>query len=327
MGFVCLAAADARSAGDHTQGTYVCGAGLDILDANKRTTGNCVALASGAPPSGPLTLADAANTQINLPTPCADKGAYWDCRSATFTHPAAGGVLYCRTPPNKPVQLFLVKAALSNGGFNFTTPALTVACGGLNISGPPPPPACPIPAPEQYSAVDHCISWGYEPTTAPLEQRRFGACIRMVRADYLGNGKSATRPGIHIQPFTGIAGDVPECHINKPSCDGCLEASWDENGAQCIVHQRLQQEILRRIVVLAGVPRADAVADLRKKFPNSGSHLDCISGVDPEKHVSPALLTNRSRIHICASLTAPMQIKACHKILPDVCPPVSGYCP
>jgi hypothetical protein len=104
----------------------------------------------------------------------------------------------------------------------------------------------------------------------------------MARADYFGTGQSATRHGIHIQPYTLIGGDLPECRANQPCCEGCFEASWDEKGARCIAHLRIQ-EITQR---------------------------------------------NRSREHVCPTLTATMQINGCHVPgRPDPCPLVPGNCP
>ncbi len=324
VAIVCLSAATANSAGDRTQGTNVCGAGLEILDAAGRATGNCVGVRSGVPSKtskSSLMLTD--STVIALNAPCRDKGGYWACPGGSFNHASPTGIPYCGTPPGTSLPLVVVKAKLKNGGFSFTSspthPVLTVACGGSSIAAPPAAPTCPIPPPEQYSAIDHCIYWGYEPTVSPLDQRRFAACVRMARADYLGSGTSGTRPGIHIQPYTGLFGDQPECRLTRESCDGCFEASWDQNGARCIAHLRLT-EIEERLRVLAGVDNAGARLAKRFKVGPSGEKYLCIDGATYEEDASKALTRNRSRIHACSSLTAAMAITACHTNTDDLCP-------
>jgi ADYC domain len=339
----CIASGTTHAAGDHTQGTYVCGAGLEKLDGGGRPTGNCLAIASGTAPSGPFTLNDATSSTITLNTPCVDMGGYWSCSAASFGSPS--GNPFCGVPLGNPLPLFLIKANLSNGSFTFTSGALTAVCGGGSTAPPPPPPMCSIAA-ERYSTVDDCIRWGYGPTTNVIDQRRFNACVRMARADYLGNGKSATRRGIHIQPYTGIGPDLPECSANAACCGGCFEALWDENGASCIDHQRVE-DVLMRLVSFAGYTRQEAEKLLKERYgerskkkgrkgkpvpstamlatlavASAPSYL-CQPGTGPES----ALLRNRSRLHQCTSSTGPVTIKDCHTTHPDPCPQVPGPCP
>jgi hypothetical protein len=236
MGFVCLAAADARSAGDHTQGTYICGAGLDTLDASGRTTGNCIGIRQVTPTR--VTLID--GTTVTFAQQCQQLGDYWACPDAKFSGPSPKN--YCDVPPNTSVPVVLVNATVSSGGFlGFGSDQRTIACGGSSTAPNPPDPTCPVATSEPHSAIDHCISWGYAPTGGPNAQKLFGACVRMARADYFGTGASATRRGIHIQPYTGVGPDLAECRSNQACCDGCFEASWDENGARCIAHLRLEE--------------------------------------------------------------------------------------
>jgi hypothetical protein len=325
---VCLAAVTANAAGDRTQGTNVCGAGLEILDASGRSTGNCVGVRSGVPsPKRPntLTLTDA--TQVKLNKPCGDKGGYWACPDGSFNQLSPKGEKYCELAPGTSLPLVVVKAKLHTGGFTFGS-SLTVACGGSSVAGSPPMPTCAIPQPEQYSTIDDCIFWGYAPTNSSVDQRRFAACVRMARADYLGLGMSGTRRGIHIQPYTGLVGDQPECRASRECCDGCFEASWDQNGARCINHFRLK-EIEERLVVLAGMSQDDARGSLVKRFKPSPSDTQslCIEGATYDEDASKALTRNRSRVHLCTSTTAPMQITACHTTAKDPCPVIGGPCP
>jgi ADYC domain len=345
-GVACLAAGTAHAAGDHVQGTNVCGAGLEKLDGAGRSTGNCWAIASGTAPNGPFTLDDppSSGITINPTTPCSDNGEYWDCQAAKFNALDSSGNQFCTVPPGQWLPLRLLKARLSNGSFTFTSGALTVVCGGANTAPTPPPPSCSVGA-ERYSTADDCIWWGYGPTANASDQRRFNACVRMARADYLGNGKSATRRGIHIQPYTGSGGDLPECRANVPCCEGCFEAQWDENGASCIDHHRLK-ELQMRLVSFAGYNKQEAERLLKERYgdrskkkgrkgrpvasaavatpavASAPSYL-CVPGASPEG----GLLRNRSRLHECTSLTGPVTITECHKTHPDPCPIVPGPCP
>lgn len=103
-------------------------------------------------------------------------------------------------------------------------------------------------------AIGKCIRWGYPPwktstrgTLRPLHD----ACVRMVRADYGGDGATATRDGTRIA-FCDRAGVHP-C----PDGGHDIEAAWLNDGAACVARPRIPElinlvELARRYPRLAG---------------------------------------------------------------------------
>ncbi|MEZ4450666.1 MAG: ADYC domain-containing protein [Nannocystaceae bacterium] len=79
-------------------------------------------------------------------------------------------------------------------------------------------------------AVGKAALWGYAPWTIGLDA--FEAAVRMVRADYCGDGTSWTKPGtpIQIADVWGIHGFTDKI--------GQTEAFWGEGGAICLSHPR-----------------------------------------------------------------------------------------
>jgi len=92
-----------------------------------------------------------------------------------------------------------------------------------------------------------CVEMGYEPWAegkicdsegngsdcekATL-QARHQACARALRADYCGDGQSHTVDGLVVNLYDGIG-------IRLDSDDWNMEAEWDDDGALCMVSQRL----------------------------------------------------------------------------------------
>jgi hypothetical protein len=84
-----------------------------------------------------------------------------------------------------------------------------------------------------------CVRFGYKPwghapdgvSLAPYYQ----ACVRMVRADYCGDGVGHTRNGTPIDLFDRIG-----VQRDEPSEGMTLEAAWGPEGAVCVRHTRLK---------------------------------------------------------------------------------------
>lgn len=100
----------------------------------------------------------------------------------------------------------------------------------------------------EHAAIGKCVVWGYRPwTTAPecLGNDRVckdqplsawhQACIRMVRADYCGDGKPHTRNGTPINVWDPLGIQ------NQDVTDWQLEAEWTQEGAVCIRHTRWER--------------------------------------------------------------------------------------
>jgi ADYC domain len=93
-------------------------------------------------------------------------------------------------------------------------------------------------------AQGKCVRFGYHPweksPDGGLMRDYYNACVRMVRADYAGDGRGWTRDGtlIDIWDDRGIqtkdAADDPTLSF---------EAGWTAEGAVCIAHTRIPENI------------------------------------------------------------------------------------
>lgn len=93
------------------------------------------------------------------------------------------------------------------------------------------------------AAIGKCVRWGYRPWASALECRSgqcrsrsladwHRACVRMVRADYCGDGVSHTRSGTRINVYDQLG-------IQQSANPGwSIESEWRPDGAQCINHTR-----------------------------------------------------------------------------------------
>jgi hypothetical protein len=80
------------------------------------------------------------------------------------------------------------------------------------------------------AAVDKCITAGYRPwahrngvSLEPFHQ----ACVRMMRADFCGDGRSWTTNGRPINLYDGIG-------VQEDTEGWMVEAEWDADGARCV---------------------------------------------------------------------------------------------
>jgi len=102
-------------------------------------------------------------------------------------------------------------------------------------------------------AEGKCIRFGYKPwghgpgnvCLAPYYQ----ACVRLVRADYCGDGIGHTRDGTPIDIFDKIG-----IQRDEPAQGMTFEAAWGPDGAVCVRHTRLP-DILDSTALAAGCPR------------------------------------------------------------------------
>ena len=63
----------------------------------------------------------------------------------------------------------------------------------------------------------------------------YNACIRMVRADYCGNGTPTTKDGQRIDIYDDLG---IQTHENETAMD--FEAGWSADGAVCVRHIRVK---------------------------------------------------------------------------------------
>jgi ADYC domain len=93
-------------------------------------------------------------------------------------------------------------------------------------------------------AEGKCVRFGYKPwghtrdgvSLAPYYQ----ACVRMVRADYCGDGVRHTRNGTPVDIFDRIG-----IQKDEPAEGMTLEAAWAPEGAVCVRHTRLTDVLSR----------------------------------------------------------------------------------
>jgi hypothetical protein len=89
-------------------------------------------------------------------------------------------------------------------------------------------------------AIGKCVRWGYrfweERAGGPPLRAMHRACVHLARADYGGDGRPATRPGvtIHICDRAGIR----PCRDDAPMA---FEAAWGAEGATCVAHPRVSE--------------------------------------------------------------------------------------
>ena len=126
-------------------------------------------------------------------------------------------------------------------------------------------------------AIGKCVRFGYKPWANGPDGKSLWelhqACVRMVRADYCGNGHGWTRNGMLIDIFDrlGIQKDETAPGLR-------FEAAWGPQGAYCVHHTR--------------VPENGGLDDVLRMCPEklSGRTGDsCTEDSDPE-----AALRNRS---------------------------------
>ena len=88
----------------------------------------------------------------------------------------------------------------------------------------------------QGFALYKCIDYGYPPwskVNGVELSNHHQACVRMIRADYCGDGRPWTVDGtlINLYDNLGIQADTESWPV---------EAEWDADGARCLSHQRIQ---------------------------------------------------------------------------------------
>jgi ADYC domain len=126
---------------------------------------------------------------------------------------------------------------------------------------------------QRVNASASAISlWGFGSKNVSLEPY-YQACVRLVRADYCGDGIGHTRDGTPIDIFDTIG-----IERDDPAPGMSFEAAWGPDGAVCVRHTRLP-EVLDSAALAANCP------PLAKSI---GETCD---------EAAPALLFNRSFGH------------------------------
>lgn len=90
-------------------------------------------------------------------------------------------------------------------------------------------------------ALGKCARFGYAPWRSKdgrSLRAHFEACLRMVRADYCGEGTAHTRDGTEIDLYDDLGLQTP---ANEPGFR--FEAGWSPEGAVCVAHTRVPEEL------------------------------------------------------------------------------------
>ncbi|MEO8010262.1 MAG: ADYC domain-containing protein [Dokdonella sp.] len=87
-----------------------------------------------------------------------------------------------------------------------------------------------------------CVRFGYKPWKQAVDGTpllpSYEACVRMVRADYCGDGHATTREGMAIDIF-----DHHGIQKSDGGADFHFEAGWSPQGAVCVAHTRVAENI------------------------------------------------------------------------------------
>ena len=87
-----------------------------------------------------------------------------------------------------------------------------------------------------------CVRFGYRPWETGPDGRPmrvlYNACVRVVRADYGGDGHSTTRDGMLIEVY-----DAWKIQTADPQDGHDFEAGWSPEGAVCVRHVRVKENV------------------------------------------------------------------------------------
>jgi len=129
-------------------------------------------------------------------------------------------------------------------------------------------------------AAGKCILLGYRPWDdrpgLPMRDLH-GACVHMIRADYGGDDRPATRDGTQIDAFDRFGIQVP---ADLPTMS--FEAAWGPAGAICVAHPRR--------------PEIMTLAAIGERYPRLlGALGPGACTLEAARRIDGAILFNRSR--------------------------------
>jgi len=81
-----------------------------------------------------------------------------------------------------------------------------------------------------------CVRFGYRPWESAAAADLFNACVRMVRADYCGDGTATTKDGMLIDVYDDLG---IQARDGTPGSG--FEAGWTAEGAACVRHVRVKE--------------------------------------------------------------------------------------
>ena len=107
----------------------------------------------------------------------------------------------------------------------------------------------------------------------------------MVRADYCGNGTATTKDGQAIDMYDDLG-------IQKPENDAAMEfeAGWSKEGAACVRHTRVKENVTLESLVAACPRLKDRVGaglHRRRQRANSARGCSIVQRVAPRHNKQP----------------------------------------
>jgi hypothetical protein len=134
----------------------------------------------------------------------------------------------------------------------------------------------------RHAALAKCAEWGYRPG---LMSTTHASCVRMVRADYAGDGVAHTENGtlIHVGDRYGINKQESEPGLLK-------EAEWGPHGAICLNRAALRHPELSGCddpadpnTCFPGIPKCPGnISDLKIKLHFLGARIMTAISLDPQ---------------------------------------------
>jgi hypothetical protein len=128
-------------------------------------------------------------------------------------------------------------------------------------------------------AEGKCILMGYRPwddrADVPMQELH-AACVHMMRADYGGDNRPATRDGTLVDVYDRFGIQKPDTVDPLP-----FEAAWSKDGAVCVAYPRIAENVT-----------LDELAKTYSKLRSSLGPEACTE--DAMRHHPDALLFNRS---------------------------------
>jgi hypothetical protein len=128
-------------------------------------------------------------------------------------------------------------------------------------------------------AAGKCVLMGYRPWNNSAEtplRALHRACVHMLRADYGGDDRPTTRDGTAVDIYDRFQIQLPAMRQ-----DMSLEAAWSEDGAVCVAHPRIPQNM--------------TLGALAERYDRLAGHLGPQSCTEDAMRAFPAvLLFNRS---------------------------------
>jgi hypothetical protein len=91
-------------------------------------------------------------------------------------------------------------------------------------------------------AIGKCVRFGYKPWRDAAGEPLWDyhqACVRMVRADYAGDGVGHTRNGTLVDLFDRLG--IQQPGVDPPGHALAFEAAWSPEGAVCVRRTRIPE--------------------------------------------------------------------------------------